>query len=217
MDVRSSPLNNLKLEVNQDIRQPVEHAWFIIVLSCYPHIYFASKSRIMGKAWEAVKTRLIAVRDAPKLVFMALLLLGGYQFLHSFKPSDSYNVQIVEEKNVTNEEYYSDIMPIQTYCTLPATLIQGLIFEFGGYRPALVVEACMFVLGTILTIIAQVPYSVQVLKSAESLYAFSFAAGYMVNCAMFVVLPDIYYSAASRLAFKKEFLTASVSIVLLCC
>lgn len=44
-----------------------------------------------------------------KKTLLVVCLLGAFQFCHSFKPSDPYMVQIVEEKGISNQHYYNDV------------------------------------------------------------------------------------------------------------
>ncbi|KAH3759182.1 solute carrier family 19 (folate transporter), member 1 [Pelomyxa schiedti] len=135
-------------------------------------------------------------RGLTRQVVFTLGTLCVYQLMHSFKPSDSYMVQIVAEKNVTNQVYYDDITPVATYAKLPATIVMGLLFELAGYRIALLVESLMLVCGLTLTILAQGGYAVPMLKASEVFFGFNFSAGFLVNCAMFVCVSDAFYQLA---------------------
>ena len=137
-----------------------------------------------------------------RAAILAAAILAIYQLLHSFDPSNPFNVQIAQSLNITNKEFYSVVSPFRAWFLLPAIVIAGLTYELVGYRASLLLLAVVVFVreglnSTAVALDAGHDTSSALFKASAALGAFSFSAGFIVNCGMFSLLPTKYYHAAS--------------------
>lgn len=147
--------------------------------------------------------------DSPKtkpemktILVLTISFLAGYQLLHAFDPSGPFTVQIAAMANVTNDDIISRVNPFRAWSLLPTAAIAGAVYEIAGYRTALVFLSLAAGASTLLQAIAVLvrpgrAHALTLYQISMAAAAFSFSAGFTVNCSLFSLLPPAAYQAAS--------------------
>ena len=152
------------------------------------------------------KQPILAKQKSTKLthtqILVVIVFLVGFQLLHSFDPAQPFTVQIGIDLGLSNEDLFNKLAPFRAYFLLPSSILVGLLYEVLGYRFALGFLFAALVLYHALLCVAVLlrPAYSTVMSLYRAAYywgSYSFSTGFVVNCALFSLLPPSAYQAAT--------------------